>query len=99
MSLFDTKYQSIWDTLTSLIDEEDDRNDFQEFMSAVYIDEDGNEYSIDELDVADEIEEDEEVIEEALKKVKVIRGGKRLKKFKTSKEGFKVKMENGRPKE
>lgn len=100
MSVFDKKYQSIWDSLTSLIDEKETDDEEQDYISAVYIDDDGNEYTIDELPDDEETEEgDEETVSESIRKVKVVRGGKRMKKFKTNKEGFRVKMVNGRPKE
>lgn len=44
-------------------------------------------------------EEDFKDVDEALKRVKVVRKGKRLIKWKTDKPGFKVQMINGRPKE
>ena len=96
-----TKFNSLWDELISPLKEVDEEVDYEnELASALYIDDDGNEFSIDQLNVDDdEEEEDEETISEALKKVKVVRGGKRMKKFKTNKPGFKVQMKDGRAKE
>jgi len=44
-------------------------------------------------------ENDYPEIDDALKRVKVVRQGKRIIKWKTDKPGFKVVMVNGRPKE
>lgn len=83
-----------------LIGETEEDEEVQELMSAVYIDKDGKEYTIDQLDTDDEeVEEDEESVSEAIKKVRVVRGGKRMRKFKSTKDGFKIKMVDGKPKE
>ena len=96
-----TKFNSLWDELISPLKEVDEEVDYEnELASALYVDDDGNEFSIDQLNADDdEEEEDEEIVSEALKKVKVVRGGKRMKKFKTNKPGFKIQMKDGKPKE
>jgi hypothetical protein len=63
-----------------------------------YVDEDGNVC----YDVEDENEiydGDEEVIDEKITKRKVIRKGKKVIKYKTNKEGYKVVIKDGKPKE
>ena len=96
-----TTFNSLWSELISTLDEEDEDKKIEiEMISALYVDDDGNEFSIDQLNADDdEEEEDEEIVSEALKKVKVVRGGKRMKKFKTNKPGFKIQMKDGKPKE
>lgn len=42
---------------------------------------------------------DEEMVDEAIKRRRVIRGGKRILKYKTSKKNYRVKYVNGRPTE
>lgn len=47
----------------------------------------------------DDDEFDEELLDEAIKRVRVVRQGKRMIKYKSTKPGYRVQMVNGRPRE
>ena len=80
--------------------------DINREASALYLDEENFEIEIDEEDDEEIDEEDDEELDdgeeldERVKKKKVVRGGKRVKKYTTDKDGYKIELnDNGRPKE
>jgi hypothetical protein len=51
----------------------------------------------EEDDMAEDI--DEETLDESVRRKRVVRGGRRVVKYKSNKPGYRVKMVNGRPRE
>lgn len=70
-------------------DDEDEEEISDEDLGAAYI----------EVEEFDDTEDDEEEISETIKRMKVIRNGKKMIKFVTDKPGFKIVFVNGKPKE
>ena len=79
----------IYMSLSQLEAELDDTDEWDDEWSGFADEED--------VDMPEDIDED--MIDEAIKRVRVIRQGKRMIKFKSAKPGYRVQMVNGRPKE
>ena len=88
----DNIYSSLSVLENELLDDTDDWDDWDDEWSAFGPDNPENPDSMPE-DI------DEDIIDESIKRIRVVRNGKRIIKFKSTKDGYRVKMVNGRPRE
>jgi hypothetical protein len=87
----DTIYRGVGQLEAELAELEDDFDDeWDDEWSAIVPDEE---------DDMEEANEDIELVDESVRRKRVVRGGKRVVKYKTNKPGYRVKYVNGRPRE